>query len=192
MRSNEHAGGDETRARARSSGRGRSSSLAEGWEYAPAPESKDHLQSRSGTSSSSAASSSTRNRRSISTRSTRPRKRSSPRWRKPAPRTWTRPCKARRGSLPAALVEDDRRESGKYIYRIARLLQEKSRELAVAGVDGRRQADQGVARRRRPARRRAFLLLRGLGGQARVRLSAAQGRLRSACAGRSSRGTSRC
>ena len=37
-------------------------------------------------------------------------------------------------------------------------------------VDGRRQADQGVARRRCPARRGALLLPRGLGGQARVRV----------------------
>ena len=37
------------------------------------------------------------------------------------------------------------------------------------GVDRQRQADQGVPRRRRPARRRALLLLRRLGRQARVR-----------------------
>ncbi len=39
-----------------------------------------------------------------------------------------------------------------------------------ARVDGRRQADQGVARRRPPARGGALLLLRGLGRQARVRV----------------------
>ena len=39
-----------------------------------------------------------------------------------------------------------------------------------ARVARRRQADQGVARRRPAARRRALLLLRGLGGQARVRV----------------------
>ena len=39
-----------------------------------------------------------------------------------------------------------------------------------AGVARRRQADQGVARRRPAARRRALLLLRRLGGQARVRV----------------------
>ena len=37
-------------------------------------------------------------------------------------------------------------------------------------VDGLRQADQGVARRRRAARRGALLVLRRLGGQARVRV----------------------
>ena len=37
-------------------------------------------------------------------------------------------------------------------------------------VDGRRQADQGVARRRRPARGGALLLSRGLGRQARLRV----------------------
>ena len=39
-----------------------------------------------------------------------------------------------------------------------------------AGVDERRQADQGVARHRHPARGRALLLLRGLGRQAGVRV----------------------
>ena len=58
--------------------------------------------------------------------------------------------------------------------------------------DGRRQADQGVARRRRAARRGALLLPRGLGRQARLRVPGPQGRGRSASPGRSSRGTSRC
>ena len=40
-----------------------------------------------------------------------------------------------------------------------------------ARVAERRQADQGVARRRPPARSGAFLLLRGLGRQARIRVS---------------------
>ena len=39
--------------------------------------------------------------------------------------------------------------------------------------DEQRQADQGVPRRRRPARGRALLLLRGMGGQARVRVPGA-------------------
>ena len=44
-----------------------------------------------------------------------------------------------------------------------------ARELAVLESHRQRQADQGVARRRRPARRGALLLLRRLGRQARVR-----------------------
>src|SRR5207244_955764 len=50
-----------------------------------------------------------------------------------------------------------------------------------SGIPERRQADQGVARRRPAARRRALLLLRRLGRQARVRLPqshAASGRRR--------------
>ena len=47
--------------------------------------------------------------------------------------------------------------------------QERARELAVLETPGQRQADQGVARRRRPARGGALLLPRGLGGQARLR-----------------------
>ena len=44
------------------------------------------------------------------------------------------------------------------------------------GIDGRRQADPRVARRGRPARGRALLLLRGLGGQALLRRRWARGR----------------
>ena len=58
--------------------------------------------------------------------------------------------------------------------------------------DGRRQADQGVARRRHPARRGALLLPRRLGRQARLRLPGPHARGRSASRARSSRGTSRC
>ena len=61
-----------------------------------------------------------------------------------------------------------------------------------ARVAERRQADQGVARRRPAARGRALLLLRGLGRQARVRVPEPRARGRSASPGRSSRGTSRC
>ena len=42
--------------------------------------------------------------------------------------------------------------------------------------DGRRQADQGIARLRSAAGRRAFLLLRGLGGQTGLRISRPQSR----------------
>ena len=61
------------------------------------------------------------------------------------------------------------KERAKYLFRIARIIQERGRELAVARVDRQRQADQGDARRRRPDRGGALLLLRRLGRQAGVR-----------------------
>ena len=67
------------------------------------------------------------------------------------------------------------RERAKYLFRVARLIQERARELAVVESHGRRQADPRVARRRRPAGRRALLLLRRLGRQAPVRRRRAQG-----------------
>ena len=83
------------------------------------------------------------------------------------------------------------RERAKYLYRIARIIQERSPRARRAGVARQRQADQGVARRRRPDRRRALLLLRRLGRQAGVRRLRPDPR-RSASPARSSRGTSRC
>ena len=80
----------------------------------------------------------------------------------------------------------------KYLYRIARVTPGAGARVRGRRDDGRRQADQGVARRRRAARGRALLLLRGLGRQARVRVPRPQRRARSASPGRSSRGTSRC
>ena len=70
------------------------------------------------------------------------------------------------------------RERGKYLYRIARILQEKARELAVLEtMDGgkpiKESRDFDL-----PQCRRAFLLLRRLGGQTRLRLSRPQGRAR--------------
>ena len=62
------------------------------------------------------------------------------------------------------------KERGKYIYRIARMLQERAREFAIIeSMDGGKPIRE-IARRRCPARRRPLLLLRGLGGQARVRV----------------------
>jgi len=61
-------------------------------------------------------------------------------------------------------------ERAKYLYRIARIIQERSREFAVVETSELRQADQGEPRRRRAARRGPFLLLRRLGRQAGVRL----------------------
>ena len=61
------------------------------------------------------------------------------------------------------------RERAKYLFRIARILQERSRELRRPRDARQRQADQGVPRRRHPARRGPLLLLRRLGRQARAR-----------------------
>jgi aldehyde dehydrogenase (NAD+) len=61
-------------------------------------------------------------------------------------------------------------ERGKYIFRIARAIQEKARELAILEtMDGGKPIRESP-RRRRPARGRALFLLRGLGRQARLRL----------------------
>ena len=57
------------------------------------------------------------------------------------------------------------RERGKYLYRIARLIQEKSRELAVLETMDGGKTDQGKPRRRSAAGGRALFLLRRLGGQ---------------------------
>ena len=84
-------------------------------------------------------------------------------------------------------------ERAKYLFRIARILQERSRELAV--LESARTAasrSERVARRRPPARGRALLLLRGLGRQARVRVPEPAAASRSASPARSSPGTSRC
>ena len=81
-------------------------------------------------------------------------------------------------------------ERAKYLYRIARIIQERGRELAVLesidnGKPIKESRDVDV-----PGRRGALLLLRRLGRQAEVlRLRRAR---RSASPARSSRGTSRC
>ena len=133
-----------------------------------------------------------RSRQVLRRRSTRRPRSSSPRSPRRTPRTSISRSapRARRTTNDWSKLRPA--ERAKYLFRIARILQERSRELAVARDDGRRQADQGVARRRRAARGGALLLLRGLGRQARVRVpertpAAARRRRR-----RSSRGTSRC
>ncbi len=79
------------------------------------------------------------------------------------------------GPMPGA-------ERAKYLYRIARIAAGAGPRVRGAREPRQRQADQGVARRRHPARRRALLLLRGLGRQAGARRlrpgSAAAGRRR--------------
>ena len=83
------------------------------------------------------------------------------------------------------------RERAKYLYRIARIIAERSRELAVLesldnGKPIKESRDVDV-----PARLAVVLLLRGLGRQARVRRARVRIRSRSASPARSSRGTSR-
>ena len=72
------------------------------------------------------------------------------------------------------------RDRGKYLFRIARLVQERARELAVAesldnGKPIKESRDVDV-----PARRRVVLLLRRLGRQARLRRPRRRTRARSA------------
>ncbi len=63
-------------------------------------------------------------------------------------------------------------ERAKYLYRIARQLQERAREFAVLETMNGGKPIRESARRRRAARGGALLLPRGLGGQARVRVPA--------------------
>ena len=93
----------------------------------------------------------------------------SPRWRLPAPATSTSPCR-RRAAPSRAAGRHCARPTGQVTVQDrapdpGALARARSR-----GVAQRRQADKEVARRRLPARGGAFLLLRGLGRQARVRL----------------------
>nr|WP_284291485.1 aldehyde dehydrogenase family protein [Angustibacter aerolatus] len=60
-------------------------------------------------------------------------------------------------------------ERSKYLFRIARILQERAREPGGARDPRQRQADQGEPRRRRPARRAVVLPPRRVGRQARAR-----------------------
>ena len=120
------------------------------WEYAPAPESReivtirgalrpDHR--RQGSRASDGG--------HTFTTSTRPPR---SRW----PRSPGRPeadvdtaVRAARQAQSKTWGKLPGRERAKYLFRIARLLQERSREFAVLEIDGLGQADQGVARRRR-------------------------------------------
>ena len=83
-------------------------------------------------------------------------------------------------------------ERAKYIFRIARALQEKSRELAVVEtLDGgkpiKESRDVDL-----PLAASHFFLPRGLGGQARLRVPRTYGASARRRGGRSFRGTSRC
>ena len=142
------------------------------WEYAPAPEARDIV-------SLAGALRPVHRRRVRSRRGrgdvvpdrSRPRPRSrSPRSRRRARRTSTLAVDAAREAFENGWSKLRRRERAKYIFRIARDPPGAGARARGRRVDRRRQADQGVARRRRPARRGALLLLRGLGRQARVRV----------------------
>ena len=130
-------------------------------------------------------------RRVPADRSTPPPKRCSTEFADAGPTTSTRPCarRATRGPRGPHCPAEDR---AKYVYRIARAAARAGARVRGARDARRRQADQGIARRRHPARGRALLLLRGLGRQARVRGRRAASRGRSGSRVRSSRGTSRC
>ena len=95
------------------------------------------------------------------------------------------PAAGRWGNLPG-------RERAKYLFRIARILQERSREFAVlesmdSGKPIKESRDVDV-----PLAAAHFWYYAGLGGQARVRVPRADRAPRSASPPRSSRGTSRC
>ena len=127
-----------------------------------------------------------------SRRSTRPPRRSSPRSPRPARPTSTAPCAAARTAYTGVWSRMSGADRGKYLFRIARILQERAREFAVLesldnGKPIKESRDVDV-----PARRGALLLPRRLGRQARLRLASAPTRARSASSARSSRGTSRC
>ena len=93
------------------------------------------------------------------------------RWsRRPPPPTSTARCEPRKRAGRRRWTDLPGRERAKYLFRIARILQERSREFAVLESMDSGQADQGEPRRRRAARGGALLVLRGLGRQARVRV----------------------
>ena len=83
------------------------------------------------TACSSAARRSRRAAASGSRRSTRPPRSRSPRSRAPASRTSTRPSPPRAARSAATWGQLPGRERAKYLFRIARILQERSREFAV-------------------------------------------------------------
>ena len=102
------------------------------WDYAPAPESLDHLRLRDPyglfvNGEFVDPKDGTRAER-------HPSPRSRPRSRSPGPTTCAAPPPPGRGPTRAALSGLER---GKYLFRVARLIQERARELAVAeSMDG--------------------------------------------------------
>ena len=102
------------------------------FEYAPAPESRADRRPRGRrTACSSTASSSTRPTAAPSRRSTRPPRRCWPRSPRPAPATSTGPSRPPAGRSRRSGVRCPAPRRAKYLFRIARIIQERSRELAV-------------------------------------------------------------
>ena len=145
-------------------------SFGDRWAYAPAFEQSDHLKINRATRFSSTASFALRVRGDISIpliRRPRRSRRKSPRpmrgmwisrFRRQAERT------ARSGARCMAV-------SGASFSIASPASSRRSRGTRRARITGRRQDDQGKPRRRSAPGRGAFLLLRGLGGQARIRVS---------------------
>ena len=77
-----------------------------------------------------------------------------------------RAVKAARRAYTRVWSEMPGSERAKYLYRIARIIQERGRELAVLESLDNGKPIKEIPRRRRPDRRRALLLLRRLGRQA--------------------------
>ena len=82
------------------------------------------------------------------------------------PRDVDRAVAAARAAYDGTWSRLSGRERGKYLFRIARILQERGPRVRRPRVPRQRQADQGVARRRRPPCRGSLLLPRRLGRQA--------------------------
>ena len=135
--------------------------------------------SRTATNCSSTASSSSPLAAGRSPRSTRPPRSRWPRWPRPAPPTSTPPSPRPAGPTRTAGASC-RARSGPSTCTASPACCRSEPRVRRARDARRRQADQGVARRRRAARRRPLLLLRGLGRQARLRLPRPRGRVRSA------------
>ena len=107
------------------------------WDYAPAPESRDAASLKPSLRPVHRRRSSSRRRTARGRRrSTRPPRSRWPRWRSPGRGDVARAVAAARAAAPkwAALPPLER---GKYLFRIARLIQERARELAVVeSLDG--------------------------------------------------------
>ena len=108
------------------------------WEYAPAPEARDIVQIREryglfvGGEEVEPRTSSNGSRRSRP-----PRRSSSSRWRLQGRRTWPLAVRTARDAFENGWSALAAPERAKYLFRIARLIQERSRELAVAeSLDG--------------------------------------------------------
>ena len=159
------------------------------WTYAPAPSRATSCGCASATATSSAASGS-RRPRVHDTIAPRDEEVLAAIGREPQ-RTSTPPS-ARHAMRSRTAGRRSPARSARSTSSASRASSRSAQRVRRARIAERRQADQGVARRRPAARGSALLRLRRLGGQARVRVPEPQARSPSASQGRSSRGTSRC